>query len=40
VKMKDGTYSNLIFSIVDQSLNQIYSVDPNIAITLMIRQRK
>lgn len=40
VKMKDGLYSNLIFSIVDQSLNQIYSVDPNIAITLMIRQRK
>ena len=40
VKMKDGTYSNLIFSMVDQSLNQIYSVDPNIAITLMIRQRK
>lgn len=40
VKMKDGLYSNLIFSMVDQSLNQIYSVDPNIAITLMIRQRK
>lgn len=40
VSMKDGTYSNLIFSIVDQNLNQIYSVDPNIAITLMIRKKK
>jgi len=39
VKMKSGTYSSLIFTIVDQSFNQIYSVDPNIAITLMIRQK-
>ena len=39
VKMKSGTYSSLIFTIVDQNFNQIYSVDPNIAITLMIRQK-
>ena len=40
VSLKDGVYSNLIFSMVDQNLNQIYSVDPNIAITLMIRKKK
>ena len=37
VKLKSGNYSTLIFSIVDQNLNQIYSVDPNISLTLMIR---
>ena len=40
VRLKNGVYSNLIFSIVDQNLNEIYSVDPNIAITLIIRERK
>lgn len=40
VKMKSGTYSSLTFTIADQSFNQIYSVDPNVAITLMIRQIK
>jgi hypothetical protein len=40
VKVKNGTYSNLILTIVDQNLGQIYSVDPNIAMTLMIRQQK
>lgn len=40
VKMKSGTYSSLTFTIVDQNFNQIYSVDPNVAITLMIRQKK
>jgi hypothetical protein len=39
VKMKSGTYSSLIFTISDQNFNQIYSVDPNVAITLMIRQK-
>ena len=40
VKMKNGTYSSLTFTIADQNFNQIYSVDPNVAITLMIRQKK
>lgn len=39
VKMKSGTYSSLTFTIVDQNFNSIYSVDPNVAITLMIRQK-
>ena len=39
VKLKSGNYSTLIFSIVDQNLNQIYSVDPNISLTLMIRSK-
>lgn len=40
VKMKSGTYSSLTFTICDQNFNQIYSIDPNIAITLMIRQKQ
>lgn len=40
VKMKNGTYTSLIMTISDQNLGQIYSVDPNIAMTLMIRERK
>ena len=40
VKMKSGTYSSLTFSIADQNFNQIYSIDPNVAITLMIRPKK
>ena len=40
VKMKSGTYSSLTFTICDQNFNQIYSVDPNVAITLMIRQKQ
>lgn len=39
VKLKSGVYSSLIFTIVDQDFDQIYSVDPNVAITLMIRQK-
>jgi hypothetical protein len=39
VNLKSGTYSSLTFTIVDQNFNQIYSVDPNVAITLMIRQK-
>jgi hypothetical protein len=39
VKVKQGTYSSLIFNIVDQDFNPVYSVDPNIAITLMIRPK-
>lgn len=40
VKMKNGMYSSLIFNIVDQNLNQIYALDPNVAITLMIKNRR
>jgi len=40
VKMKSGTYSSLTFTIADQNFNQIYSIDPNVAITLMIRQKQ
>jgi len=40
VRMKNGTYTSLIMTISDQNLGQIYSVDSNIAMTLMIRERK
>lgn len=40
VALKDGVYSSLTITISDQNLNQIYSVDPNISMTLIIRQRK
>jgi hypothetical protein len=38
IKINDGTYSSFILSFVDQDLNTIYSVDPNIAVTLLIRK--
>lgn len=40
VVMKDGTFSNLTLTLVDQNLNSIVSLDPNVAITLMIRKRR
>lgn len=40
VAMKDGTFSSLTLTLVDQNLNSIVSLDPNVAITLMIRRRK
>jgi len=40
VTLRDGNYSNLVFTISDQNLNAIYALDPNIAITLMIRKKK
>jgi hypothetical protein len=40
VDMKDGTYNSLTITFVDQNLNSFSSVDPNVAITLLIRKRK
>lgn len=40
VEMKDGVYNSLILTFVDQNLNSFSSVDPNVAITLLIRKRK
>lgn len=40
VELKDGIYNSLTFIIVDQNLNSISSVDPNVAITLLIRKRR
>lgn len=40
VELKDGVYNSLTFIIVDQNLNSISSVDPNVAITLLIRKRR
>jgi hypothetical protein len=38
VKLKDGSYNSMIVSMVDQNLNTIYAQDPNILISLLIRQ--
>jgi hypothetical protein len=40
VKLKDGVYNSLTLNIVDQNLNLISSVDPNVAITLLIREQR
>lgn len=40
VDINDGTYSNFLLSFVDQNLNTIYSNDPNIAVTLIIRKKE
>jgi hypothetical protein len=39
IKMKSGTYSNIIVSFWDQNLNPIIALDPNVLITLLIRQK-
>jgi hypothetical protein len=39
IKIKDGTYNNMTITLSDQNFNTIYARDPNLIITLMIRQR-
>jgi len=36
VKMKKGRYNNLIISFSDQNYNQIFALDPNVLITVII----
>lgn len=38
VQVRDGTYSNVIITIVDQNFNQIFAQDPNVAITILFRK--
>lgn len=40
VKINDGTYSNITITFSDQNFNTIYARDPNISITLLIRNGK
>lgn len=40
VQVRDGTYSSIIITIVDQNFNQIFAQDPNVAITLLIRKMR
>jgi len=40
VSKSNGTYNNFTFSFRDQNLNEIYARDPNVSITLIIRQKK
>jgi len=37
VKIKAGTYNQLILTVVDQNFNTIYAQDPNVCITLLIK---
>ena len=39
VKINDGTYSNITLTLTDQNFNTIYARDPNISITLLIRNK-
>jgi hypothetical protein len=38
--LSSGRYNNLIFSIVDQNLNEISILDNNILISVLIRNKK
>ena len=40
VSLSNGTFNNFTFSFRDQNLNEIYARDPNVSITLIIRQKK
>ena len=39
VKISDGTYSHFTIVFSDQNLNTLYARDPNVAITLLIRNK-
>jgi len=39
VSLNNGTYSSLIIYFVDQNFNTIYMNDPNVSVTLLIRQK-
>ena len=39
VKINDGTYSNITLTLTDQNFNTIYARDPNVSVTLLIRNR-
>ena len=39
IKIKDGIYNSMTITLTDQNFNTIYARDPNLIITLMIRQR-
>jgi hypothetical protein len=38
VRVRDGTYSSILFTICDQNFNAIQAKDPNVAITLFFRK--
>jgi hypothetical protein len=40
VSLSIGTFNNFTFSFRDQNFNEIYARDPNVSITLIIRQKK
>ena len=39
LSIRDGTYSSMTITFTDQNLNTLYSRDPNLALTLLIRQK-
>jgi len=40
VSLANGSFNSFTFSFRDQNLNEIYARDPNVSITLIIRQKK
>ena len=40
ISLSNGNFNNFTFSFRDQNLNEIYARDPNVSITLIIRQKK
>ena len=40
ISLSNGTFNSFTFSFRDQNLNEIYARDPNVSITLIIRQKK
>lgn len=40
IAIRDGTYSSMTITFCDQNLNTLYSRDPNLALSLLIRQKE
>jgi hypothetical protein len=37
IKLKPGTYKNMVISFADQNFNPLQALDPNVLISLLIR---
>ena len=40
IDIRDGTYNTMTITFQDQSFNTLYALDPNISLSLLIRQKK
>jgi len=37
--MRDGRYSNMTITFVDQNYNTLYAQDPNLLLTILLRKK-
>jgi hypothetical protein len=40
INIRDGSYNSMTITFQDQNLNTLYALDPNISMSLLIRQKR